>query len=67
MNETEILAKATIAAALIASHVVETPTIPKGGSGVESAAAIRLRELTDYVYETITGPAGSARPLQQPH
>ena len=40
MNETEILAKATIAAALIASHVVETPTIPKGGSGVSSAAAV---------------------------
>ena len=59
MNETEILAKATIAAALIASHVVETPTVPKGGSGVSSAAAVRLRELTDYVYNTITAaPVG---------
>jgi hypothetical protein len=59
MNETEILAKATIAAALIASHVVETPTIPKGGAAVSSAAAIRLRELTDYVYNTITAtPVG---------
>jgi hypothetical protein len=61
MSETEILAKATIAAALIASHVVETPTIPKGGSGASNAGAIRLRELTDYVYNTITaGPAGCA-------
>ena len=61
MSETEILAKATIAAALIASHVVETPTIPKAGSGASSAAAVRLRELTDYVYNTITAaPAGCA-------
>lgn len=55
MDMTEISAKATIAAALIASHAVEVPSIPRHGSaGSPDAAAIRLRELTDYVYRTIT-------------
>jgi hypothetical protein len=54
MDTTEIFAKATIAAALIASHAVEIPSIPRAGVGAPDSAALRLRELTDYVYQTIT-------------
>ena len=54
MDAVEISAKATIAAALIASHSVEIPTIPQGGVGSPDPAANRLRELTDYVYQTVT-------------
>ena len=54
MDSTEICAKATIAAALIASHAVEVPTMPRAKAGTPDAAAIRLRELTDYVYQTIS-------------
>ena len=54
MDVPEIQAKATIAAALIASHAVEIPNIPKGGESATDSAAIRLRDLTDYVYRAIT-------------
>ena len=54
MDVSELQAKATIVAALIASHSVEIPAIPKGGGGTIDAAAIRLRDLTDYVYRAIT-------------
>jgi len=54
MDPIEISAKATIAAALIASHAVALPTIPRSGSGLPDEAAMRLRQLTDYVYQTIT-------------
>jgi hypothetical protein len=54
MDSTEISAKATIAAALIASHAVEIPTMPRTKSGAPDTAGMRLRELTDYVYQTIT-------------
>ena len=55
MDADEIQAKATIAAALITSHAVEIPAIPKknGDPALDSAAA-RLGELTDYVYRAIT-------------
>jgi hypothetical protein len=54
MNPTEIQAKAIIAAALIGSHAVETPRIPSNGSDWTSdPASIRLRNLTDYVYQTL--------------
>jgi hypothetical protein len=53
MNPNEIQAKATIAAALIAVHAVEIPTIPKAGRVSNDAAAVRLRDLTEYVYEAI--------------
>lgn len=58
MDTTEIAAKATIAAALIASHAVEIPSIPRRGVGAPDPAAIRLRELTDYVYQTIVATKG---------
>lgn len=54
MEPAEIQAKATIAAALIVSRAVELPTIPTSGDWSHDAAAIRLRDLTDYVYLIIT-------------
>ena len=57
MDAVEIQAKAVIAAALIASHAVEIPAMPKtAGPWLQDQAAVRLRQLTDYVYSTITGP-----------
>ncbi len=54
MDPTEIHAKATIAAALIASHAVEIPRIPSSGSDwTKDGASVRLRDLTDFVYRTI--------------
>lgn len=53
MDAAELQAKATIVAALIASHAVEIPAIPKRGEGPADAAAIRLGDLTDYVYRAI--------------
>ena len=52
MDTAEIHAKATIAAALITSHAVEIPRIPTAGEK-EDSAAIRLRDLTDYVYQAL--------------
>jgi hypothetical protein len=56
MDPTEIQAKATIAAALIVSRAVELPTIPSSGDWSDDIAAVRLRDLTDYVYQMITTP-----------
>jgi hypothetical protein len=54
MEAIEIQAKAAIAAALITSGAVELPTIPTSGDWSKDAAALRLRDLTDYVYQMIT-------------
>ena len=54
MDAAEIQAKATIAAALINSRAVEVPSIPSNGEWVRDAASVRLRDLTDYVYQIIT-------------
>lgn len=54
MEPTETQAKATIAAALILSRAVELPTIPTSGNWSKDPAALRLRDLIDYVYQTIT-------------
>jgi hypothetical protein len=56
MEPTEIHAKATIAAALIMSRAAEVPTIPTSGDWSKDSAALRLRDLTDYVYQMITSP-----------
>ena len=56
METNEVLAKAVIAAALIASRAVATPTIPISGDWSKDVAAVRLRDLTDYVYQMITSP-----------
>ena len=54
MDAVEIQAKATIAAALITSHAVDVPSIPARGQWAQDAASLRLRDLTDYVYQMIT-------------
>jgi hypothetical protein len=57
MDVAELQAKATIAAALIISHAVEIPNIPripKNADGALDSATVRLGDLTDYVYRAIT-------------
>ena len=56
MDTSEIQARAAIAAALITSRAVEVPTIPTSGDWSQDTAALRLRDLTDYVYQMITAP-----------
>jgi hypothetical protein len=53
MDAAELQAKATIAAALIASHAVEIPTVPRGSVGPQDAGATRLRDLTNYLYQAL--------------
>ena len=59
MDATELSAKAIIAAALITSHAVEVPAIPRHGAGPHDPSAQRLRDLTEYVYQALisTPPA----------
>ena len=54
MEPTEIHARATIASALILSRAVEVPSIPTSGDWSQDTAALRLRDLTDYIYQMIT-------------
>jgi hypothetical protein len=54
MDAVEIQAKAMIAAALITSRAVELPSIPSSGAWAHDAAGVRLRDLTDYVYQLVT-------------
>ena len=54
MDPMEIQARATIAAALITSRAVEVPTIPTRGEWSQDTAALRLRDLTDYIYQMIS-------------
>jgi len=54
MDPIEIQAKAMIAAALITSHAVEVPSIPGSGEWSSDEPGLRLRDLTDYVYQMIT-------------
>ena len=56
MEPNEIHARAIIAAALITSHAVEVPTIPADGDSSHDTSALRLRALTDYVYQIIAIP-----------
>ena len=61
MEPTEIQARAIIAAALIMSHAVEIPSVPKSGTtSIHDQAAMRLRELTNYVYDSIVPRQPSA-------
>lgn len=57
MDITELQAKATIVAALIASRSVEIPSIPESGQWLDDPAAVRLRDLTDYLYQIIAAPS----------
>jgi hypothetical protein len=56
MEPFEIQARTTLAAALIVSRAVALPTIPTSGEWSNDNASIRLRDLTDYVYQLITAP-----------
>ena len=56
MEPNELHARAIIAAALITSRAVEIPTIPTSGNWSQDTSALRLRDLTDYVYQMITTP-----------
>jgi hypothetical protein len=58
MDIGEIQAKAAIAAALIISHAVEIPAIPARGAWSHDEAGLRLRDLTDYVYQMIVTSKG---------
>lgn len=54
MDAIEIQAKATIAAAPITSRAGDVPSIPSSGDWAQDAASLRLRDLTDYIYQMIT-------------
>ena len=57
MDSAEIHAKAIIAAALIANRAVEIPTVPQDGHWSADSVAVRLRDLTDYVYQVLAAQA----------
>src|SRR5689334_7189025 len=50
----DAVARATMAAALIINRAVELPSIPSSGAWALNAATVRLRDLTDDVYQIIT-------------
>jgi len=54
MDPLEAQARIIIAAALIVRGAVEIPTLPSAGQRLPDAAGVRLRELTDYVYQLLT-------------
>jgi hypothetical protein len=68
MEPAEIQARATLAAALIMTRAVEVPSMPEGGDSSKDVAALRLRDLTDYVYRIITtsSPADAQRSVPRP-
>jgi hypothetical protein len=53
MDPMEAQARAIIGAALIVRGAVEIPTLPSAGQRAPDAAGVRLRELTDYVYQLL--------------
>ena len=55
MEQTVIQARAPIAAAVIMARAVEVPSIPSGDWSRDTAV-VRLRDLTDFVYQVITTP-----------
>jgi len=54
MDPLEAQGKAIIAAALIVRGAVEIPALPSEGERAPGLAGVRLRELTDYVYQLVT-------------
>lgn len=54
MDPSEAQAKAIIAAALIVRGAVEVPAKPTGAQRLPDESGMRLRELTDYVYQLLT-------------
>jgi len=58
MDSGEMQARAMIVAALIVSGAVEVPTIPARGDWSGDEAGVRLRDLTDYVYQLVVMSKG---------
>jgi hypothetical protein len=55
MDPSELQARATLAAALISSRAVEVPTtLPHSGSWTDDPVAVRLRDVTDYLYQVLS-------------
>jgi hypothetical protein len=54
MRAEELQAKATIVAALIAARAVELPSLSGDATRAPDQAALRMRQLTDYIYDAIT-------------
>jgi hypothetical protein len=57
MDHAELHAKAVIAAALIANRAVEIPSVPPQGHWSADSAAVRLRDITDYIYQLLGAQA----------
>ena len=58
MDPAELLARATLAGALIMSRAVEIPSVvPHSGTWTDDPAAVRLRDLTDYLYQVLAARA----------
>ena len=55
MNDAEILAKATIAAAIIQSRGIDPEGLASQNKDISSHKLARLRELTDRVYQALVG------------
>jgi hypothetical protein len=54
MDPSELQARATLAAALITSQAVEVPSaVPRSGRWKDDPVAVRLRDLTDYLYQAL--------------
>ena len=55
MNDAQILAKATIAAALIQSRGVDPEGLASQNKDISNHKLARLRELTDRIYQALAG------------
>lgn len=61
MDPAELHARTILAAALIASRSVEIPsTVPDNGRWTDDPAAVRLRDLTDYLYQVLAADPGGS-------
>ena len=59
MNDAQILAKATIAAALIQSRGIDPEGLASQNKDISNHKLARLRELTDRIYQALAeGGAG---------
>jgi hypothetical protein len=61
MEPSELLARVTLAAALIAGRSIEIPSaVPESGRSKDDPAAVRLRDLTDYLYQVLAADRAAA-------
>ena len=59
MTDAQIVAKATIAAALIQSRSVDPEGLGSQNKDISSHKLARLRELTDRIYDALAGDRAS--------